>query len=104
VAGTREEQLFRQAGDPDAAPPAVERPTVILLGTGSDSRAAWLASGRALGRVLLRATAAGLAASPLTQALDWPATRERLRERLRLVGYAQMLLRMGYPAPETPVA
>jgi hypothetical protein len=104
VAGSREEQqLFRPAGDPDAPPPEVERPTVVLLGTGSDSRAAWIASGRALGRVLLHATAAGLAASPLTQALDWPATRERLRERLRLVGYPQMLLRMGYPAPETAV-
>ena len=103
VAGTREEQMFRPGGDPDAPPPAVERPTVVLLGTGSDSRAAWLRSGRALGRVLLQATAAGLAASPLTQALDWPATRERLRERLRLVGYPQMLLRMGYPAPETAV-
>lgn len=103
VAGTREQQLFRRAGQPDAPPPAVERPTVILLGTNSDDRPAWLAAGRALGRVLLTATAAGLAASPLTQALDWPATRTRLRTRLSLVGYPQMMLRMGYPTPETTV-
>ena len=103
VAGTRESHTFGPAGNPDAPPPAVERPTVILMGTSSDDRAAWLAAGRALGRVLLHVTAAGLAASPLTQALDWPATRTRLRSRLSLVGYPQMLLRMGYPAPETTV-
>ncbi|WP_093578410.1 hypothetical protein [Geodermatophilus amargosae] len=68
------------------------------MGTDGDDRAAWSTAGRALGRVLLEATAAGLAASPLTQALDWPATRTQLRSRLRLVGYPQMLLRLGYPS------
>jgi nitroreductase len=105
VVGTREPHLFRAAGDPDAAPPEVERPTVVLLGTENDDRAAWLLAGQALGRVLLLATAEGLVASPLTQALDWPATRTRLRQRLSLIGFPQMLLRMGYP-PEglTPAA
>jgi nitroreductase len=83
--------------DPDAPPPPVERPTVVLLGTDDDDRRAWLTAGRALGQVLLRATLAGLAASPLTQALDWPATRAQLRRRLSLVGHPQMLLRLGYP-------
>ena len=81
-------------------PPDVERPTVVLMGTDGDDRYAWLLAGRALGRVLLGATAAGVAASPLTQALDWPATRTRMQQRLSLVGHPQMLLRMGYP-PET---
>jgi nitroreductase len=84
--------------NPDAPPPAVERPTVLLLGTMNDDRRAWLEAGRALGRVLLRATDAGLVASPLTQALDWPATRRQLTRRLSLVGHPQMLLRLGYPA------
>jgi nitroreductase len=98
VVGAREPQgLFRSGGDPDAPPPEVERPTVLLLGTESDDRAAWLQAGQALGQLLLVATAAGLVASPLTQALDWPAARTRLRQRLSLVGYPQMLLRMGYP-------
>jgi hypothetical protein len=83
--------------DPDAPPPAVERPAVVLLGTDANDRRAWLTAGRALGRVLLEATAAGLAASPLTQALDWPATRAQLRSRLSLGGHPQMLLRLGYP-------
>jgi hypothetical protein len=101
VVGEREHQhRFLEAGDPDAGPPEVERPTVVLMGTDGDDRYAWLLAGQALGRVLLLATAEGLAASPLTQALDWPATRTRMQSRLSLVGYPQMLLRMGYP-PET---
>ena len=101
VVGDREQRPFLAGSDPDAPPPDVERPTVVLIGTDDDDRRAWLQAGRALGRLLLHATAAGLAASPLTQALDWPATRARLRTRLSLVGHPQMLLRMGYP-PELP--
>lgn len=96
AAGQREQHEFLEAGDPAAPPPEVERPGVVLMGTEGDDRYAWLLAGRALGRVLLLATAAGLAASPLTQALDWPATRTRLQSRLSLVGHPQMLLRMGY--------
>jgi nitroreductase len=102
VVDRREQRDFLQPGDPDAPPPEVERPTVVLLGTDQDDRYAWVQSGRALGRVLLVATAAGLAASPLTQALDWPVTRRRLQSRLSLVGHPQMLLRMGYPPEPTP--
>jgi hypothetical protein len=74
---------------------------VVVMGTEDDDRRAWLQAGRALGRLLLHATAQGLAASPLTQALDWPATRTRMRARLSLVGHPQMILRLGYP-PEAP--
>jgi hypothetical protein len=99
VVGQREQHSpFLPAADPDAPPPAVERPTVLLLGTEDDDREAWLLSGRALGRLLLRVTVEGISASPLTQALDWPATRTQLRHRLSLVGHPQMLLRMGYPS------
>jgi nitroreductase len=98
VVGSRPETRTQASVDPDAPPPPVERPTVLLLGTQNDDRYAWLAAGRALGRLLLSATDAGLAASPLTQALDWAATRGQLRSRLSLVGHPQMLLRLGYPA------
>ncbi|MGY1699812.1 Acg family FMN-binding oxidoreductase [Geodermatophilus sp. SYSU D00766] len=98
VVGSRPAGPASHDRDPDAPPPEVERPTVVLLGTDGDDREAWLTAGRALGRVLLEATAEGLAASPLTQALDWPATRTQLRSRLSLVGYPQMLLRLGYPS------
>jgi nitroreductase len=103
AAGQREQHEFLEPGDPAAPPPEVERPSVVLMGTEGDDRYAWLLAGRALGRVLLLATVAGLAASPLTQALDWPATRTRLQSRLSLVGHPQMLLRMGYPT-ESPSA
>ncbi|MDQ1661651.1 MAG: hypothetical protein QOJ68_1631 [Blastococcus sp.] len=96
VVGSRPEHAHPAALDPGAPPPEVERPTVLMLGTANDDRQAWLDAGRALGRLLLRATVAGLAASPLTQALDWPATRTQLRSRLSLVGHPQMLLRLGY--------
>ncbi|MFQ1002414.1 Acg family FMN-binding oxidoreductase [Modestobacter sp. SSW1-42] len=82
----------------DAPPPVVERPAVLLLGTMRDDRTAWVQAGRVLGRVLLRLTAAGLAASPMTQALDWPATRARLTAELSLVGHPQMMLRLGWPS------
>jgi nitroreductase len=104
VVGSRLEQAHPAALDPDGPPPAVERPTVLMLGTANDDREAWLDAGRALGRLLLRATVAGLAASPLTQALDWPATRMQLRSRLSLVGHPQMLLRLGYPATQGAVS
>ncbi|WP_269194584.1 Acg family FMN-binding oxidoreductase [Blastococcus sp. VKM Ac-2987] len=104
VAGQREQHAFRAAGDPAAPPPEVERPAVVLMGTDGDDRAAWLRSGRALGRVLLQLTSAGLVASPLTQALDWPATRTRMQSRLSLVGHPQMLLRLGYPRQPEPDA
>ena len=104
VVGNREQQSdFLPASDPDAPPPDVERPTVVLMGTDEDDRDDWLEAGRALARVLLLATVEGVAASPLTQALDWPSTRSRLQSRLSLVGHPQMLLRMGYP-PEQPAA
>ncbi|MGY1723699.1 Acg family FMN-binding oxidoreductase [Blastococcus sp. SYSU DS0533] len=102
VAGQREQHPFLAAGDPDAPPPEVERPAVVLMGTEGDDRADWLLAGRALGRLLLRVTAAGLVASPLTQALDWPATRVRMQARLSLVGHPQMLLRLGYPRAADP--
>jgi hypothetical protein len=104
VVGRREQRAFLEPGDPDAPPPEVERPTVVLLGTAGDDRFAWLQSGRALGRLLLVGTASGVAASPLTQALDWPATRAQLKSRLSLVGHPQMLLRMGYPTEPVPGA
>jgi hypothetical protein len=101
LAGQRTEQPTAPVADDDPPPP-VERPAVLLMGTMADDRAAWVQAGRALGRVLLRLTADGLAASPLTQALDWPATRTRLQVSLSLVGHPQMLLRVGWPsAPAT---
>lgn len=77
-------------------PPPVERPLVALLGTADDDVTAWLAAGQGLARLLLTATSLGVAASPMTQPLEIPATRSRLATELGLVGHPQMMLRLGY--------
>lgn len=82
------------------APPRVERDTLLLLGTALDDRAAWLASGRALGWLLLRATAESASAQPLGPAIDLPDSRAALRRELGLVGHPQFLLRMGFGSGE----
>ena len=89
-------------------PPPVEKPLVAVLGTTDDDVRSWIAAGQALGRLLLTATAHGVTASPLTQALEIPATRARLASELGVVGHPQMLLRLGYgtsgaPTPRRPV-
>ena len=75
---------------PDDAPPAVERPLLVVIGTDGDARTDWLRAGMAMQRLWLTATAAGLGASPMTQALDHAATRALLT---RIVG-----LEKGPPA------
>jgi nitroreductase len=81
---------------PGGAPPVAEHPLVLLMGTSGDAPVDWLQAGRALAAVLLRATVDGVAASPMTQVLEVPRTREQLAHRLGLVGHPQMLLRLGY--------
>jgi nitroreductase len=91
----REQRSPRWAGEP----PRPEHPLVVLIGTAEDDVAGWLAAGQALGRLLLTATVHGLAASPMTQALEVSDTRARLVNELSLVGHPQVVLRVGR-APE----
>jgi nitroreductase len=76
-------------------PPQAEHPLVVLIGTAEDDASAWLTAGRALSRLLLTATVHGLAASPMTQALEVADTRARLVSELSLVGHPQVVLRIG---------
>ncbi|WP_329267093.1 Acg family FMN-binding oxidoreductase [Streptomyces sp. NBC_01451] len=85
------------------ARPFEQRPSITVLSTAHDRRADWLRAGQALERVLLVATAHGLRASLLHQALEWPDLRRKL---VRVPGgesraHAQMVLRLGY-GPEGP--
>lgn len=89
-----------QGGESADAPPPVERPQLVLIGTDDDDPRAWLRAGMAMEWLLLAATASGLAASPLTQVLDWPAYRTRVAPLLGLSGYVQMILRVGYPTTD----
>jgi nitroreductase len=70
-------------------------PWVAILGTAGDDTMAWLQAGQALQRLLLTATARGLAASFLNQPLDDPGIRRDLTCR-SLGGHPQMILRLGY--------
>lgn len=100
------------AAAPDAAtsadragdPPRPEHPTVLVLGTPDDGPDDWVAAGQALAHVLLRATVDGVAAQPLTQVLEVPILRARMRHVLGVVGHPQMLLRLGYghASPSSP--
>ena len=73
---------------------------MLLLGVGEDSKSSWLRAGEALERVLLEATRLGYSATPLTQVIEIPRTRERLRVELNLAMHPVVLLRIGR-APRT---
>ena len=91
-----------QVRTPD--PASVDDPVVLAITTTTDETTDWLLAGRGLAQVLLHATLAGVQASPLTQSLDNPLDRHRTGRALGLLGYAQMVLRLGYgrPAPTSP--
>jgi Nitroreductase family len=90
-----------EAGVTEPDPPHVERPLLVIVGTDGDHRADWVRSGMAMQRLWLTATAAGLGASPITQAMDHAGPRALLK---RLVGqqnhHPQILLRLGYCRPD----
>jgi hypothetical protein len=79
----------------DGELPAVERDTIVLLGTDRDDRLSWLQAGRALADVLLTLTAEDLVSQPLGPVLDIPTMRAQLRREVGLVGHPQLLLRVG---------
>lgn len=82
--------------DRPAEPPVAEHPTVVLLSSVGDTAEDWVQTGRALSAMLLEATALGLVAQPLGQIIDVPASRHALARLLGIVGYPQMLLRVGH--------
>ncbi|MFD7708320.1 Acg family FMN-binding oxidoreductase [Streptomyces sp. NPDC059785] len=85
-----------------AARPFERWPSLAVLSTAHDRRADWLRAGQALERVLLVATAHGLRASLLHQALEWSDLRARIaRESGDWRTHAQMVLRFGY-GPQGP--
>jgi nitroreductase len=77
-----------------------EDPDVAALFTPDDTMRDWLMAGSALSALLLTATCAGASASLLNQPLDETVSRGRLNEVLRVPGYSQVLLRLGYTGPE----
>ncbi|MFG1928832.1 Acg family FMN-binding oxidoreductase [Cryptosporangium sp. NPDC048952] len=79
----------------------------LVLWTTDDEPSDWLATGQAMSLALLETTASGLAASPMTDVIEVPASRMLLHRLLDNLGHAQVALRVGVPvageaAPETP--
>jgi len=85
-------------------------PALVLLASNRDEPAAWVATGRTLARVLLRLTAAGVAASYLNQPIETARLRPGLARAFGVAEWPQILLRVGRAestppaAPRRPVA
>jgi hypothetical protein len=87
---------------------AAGSPALVVLGTEHDDRLAWLYTGQALQRVLLRCRAHDVWASFLNQPIEVAALRPELAALVGRLGYPQALLRLGYgrdpgPEPRRPV-
>ena len=78
---------------------ALGSPLLAVLGTEDDDGSAWLASGQALAKVLLTATAAGVSASFLNQPIQVPSQRPLVAQAIGRSGYPQLVLRLGYGPP-----
>jgi nitroreductase len=79
-------------------------PTVAVLSTAGDEPADWLRAGQALQRLLLTATARGLAASFANQPIERPGLRWLVRDPGSGVRSPQMLIRIGYGPPVAAAA
>lgn len=85
-----------------------DQATIVVLSTGSDSRAAALTTGEALSAVLLECTMAGLATCPLTHLTEVQVAREIVETLVGGNAVPQVLIRIGHapatdePPPATP--
>lgn len=79
-------------------------PLIAVLTSHLSGRTAEVQAGQALQRVLLTATASGLATSFLSQVVEVPQTREELRRLIGGTRPPQAVLRIGHgwPVPATP--
>ena len=82
--------------------PAEAHPGIAVLYTPDDQPTDWLRAGQALHRMLLSASAAGVAASFLNQPLEIPRLRAQVRDEWETEGCPQVILRLGRPAEPLP--
>ncbi|MGW7532466.1 Acg family FMN-binding oxidoreductase [Amycolatopsis sp. NPDC054798] len=74
-------------------------PLVVVIGTFGDTPTDRLRAGQAMQRVLLTATADGIDASFISQPVEVPTIRTRLRDLLGGGLWPQIVLRLGYGTP-----
>jgi hypothetical protein len=84
--------------------PGTDRGTAYaILFTDGDEPRDWLMAGEAFSDVWLTLTARGLAASPISEVIEVPATRESMRQLLGGIGQPAIALRVGVPVnPDDP--
>jgi len=71
-------------------------PVLAVLVSNSYNPLDWLNIGIALEKLLLKATAEGIAASYLNQPVEIPELNEQLKNMLNLKGHPNLIIRMGY--------
>ncbi len=74
-------------------------PLLLVLSTPMDNNEAWLATGLGLQRLLLVAAKLGYSASFLNQSTELTDIRGRLATELSIIGYPQLVLRVGRGPP-----
>ncbi|WP_406057514.1 Acg family FMN-binding oxidoreductase [Kribbella sp. NBC_00889] len=95
------------ATDADAARPVAafeQEPQLAVLATRFDGPIEWLRAGQAMERVLLEATAHGVATSLLNQVIEHEGLRWQMNDPLGPWQRPQAVIRFGYgpPVPPTP--
>ena len=95
-------RLHRRPAGPRAGKDFEEEPLIAVLTSHLAGTAAEVQVGQALQRVLLTATAAGLATSFLSQVVEVPQTREELRRLIGATRPPQAVLRIGWPGAVSP--
>lgn len=76
-------------------------PVLAVISTFADSWFDWLAAGRTLERILLRACIDGVSASFFNQPIEAATLRAELQAWLPCRGFPQLMLRLGY-GPQVP--
>jgi nitroreductase len=99
VEGLIEDARLARGGDQaPAAPPAPTTGGLLVIGSTTDDRSAWLRAGIALTGLWLRATSDGLGVVPLSQVLEAEARRDALgREVFGGQCRPQVAIRIGWP-------
>lgn len=94
---------FTTGSLPEVPGAAQDGGMLVVLATPADGLASRLSAGEAMSAVLLAATREGLASALLSQAVEVPSARRKLREEvLGIAEHPQIVVRLGYPAPGAP--
>ncbi|MGB9378519.1 MAG: hypothetical protein WCB04_13510 [Mycobacteriales bacterium] len=80
-----------------------EHPIIAVIMTDIGGSLAALRAGEAMARLMVEAERLGLASSAVSQAVDWPVLRQRMRDLLSWQAEPQMVVRVGWkPAGAAP--